>query len=74
MARHEKDFRVDAEAPLNLNELLALLGQGEDAGECSREDAIACYLSGSEGWREAVKMLGGAFAGEATGLKERKAD
>jgi hypothetical protein len=26
------------------------------------------------GWRDAMKMLGGAFAGETTGLKERKAD
>ena len=74
MARHEKDFRVDAEAPLNLNELLALLGQGAEAGDRSREDAIACYLSGSEGWREAMKRLGGAFAEEETGLRERKAD
>ena len=74
MARHESDFRVDAEAPLSLDELLALLGEGADAEGRSREDAIACYLSGSEGWRDAVRMLGGAFAGEKTGLKERKAD
>jgi hypothetical protein len=74
LARHEKDFRVDAEAPLNLNELLSLLGQGADAEGRSREDAIACYLSGSDGWREAMKMLGGTFAEEETGLKERKAD
>ena len=74
MARHEKDFRVDAEAPLNLNELLSLLGQGTEPRDRSREDAIACYLSGSEGWREAMKRLGGAFAEEETGLRERKAD
>jgi hypothetical protein len=74
LARHEKDFRVDAEAPLNLNELLSLLGRGTEAGDRSREDAIACYLSGSEGWREAMKRLGGAFAEEETGLRERKAD
>ena len=74
MARHEKDFRVDAEAPLNLNELLRLLGEGTDAERRSRQDAIACYLSGSEGWREAMKRLGGTFAGEEIGLKERKAD
>jgi hypothetical protein len=72
LARHERDFRVDAEAPLSLAELLALLGEGADAR--SREDAIACYLSASEGWRDAVRMLGGTFAGEETGLKERKAD
>jgi hypothetical protein len=55
-----------------LNELIALLGDKGDAR--SREDAIACYLSGSEGWREAVKQLGGAFAEEARELKTRKAD
>ena len=72
MARFERDFRGTAEAPLTLNELIALLGDKGDAR--SREDAIACYLSGSEGWREAVKQLGGAFAEEATGLKTGKAD
>ncbi|HEY8591776.1 MAG TPA: hypothetical protein VIL42_02795 [Sphingomicrobium sp.] len=74
MARHERDFEAGAEAPLSLEELLALLGSGGTTDQRSREDAIACYLSGSDGWRDAVKMIGGAFAGEGTGLKERKAD
>ena len=74
MARHERDFRNAAEAPLSLDELLALLGSGADADERTRQDAIACYLSGGDGWRDAMKMLGGTFAEEATGLKERKAD
>ena len=72
MARFERDFRASAEAPLTLNELIDLLGTEGDAH--SREDAIACYLSGSDGWREAVKRLGGAFAEDATGLKDLKAD
>jgi hypothetical protein len=74
LARHERDFRTDAEAPLSLDELLALLGSGAGADERTRENAIACYLSGSEGWRDAVKMLGGTFAEEVAGLRERKAD
>jgi len=74
LARHERDFRTAAEAPLSLDELLALLGSGADVDERSREDAIACYLSGGDGWRDAMKMLGGTFAEEAAGLKERKAD
>jgi len=65
---------VDAEAPLSLNELLALLGEGADGDDRSRQDAIACYLSGGDGWRDAVKMLGGTFAEEEAGLRERKAD
>jgi hypothetical protein len=64
LARFEGDFRVGAEATLSLNELLDLLAAvGENDGR-SREDAIACYLSGSDGWRDAVKFLGGAFAEE----------
>jgi hypothetical protein len=73
LARYEKDFRESAEEPLSMNELLALLGN--EAGSAgSREDAIACYLSGSEGWRDAMKRLGGAFAEEATWLKNDKVD
>jgi hypothetical protein len=60
--------------PLSLEELLTLLGNGAEGDERSREDAIACYLSGSDGWREAVKRLGGTFAPEGAGLRERKAD
>jgi len=74
LARHEGDFRKDAEEPLSLNELLTLLGNGATGEARSREDAIACYLSASEGWREAMKQLGGAFANGETGLKDHKAD
>lgn len=74
MARHESDFGAKAQEPLSLNELLALLGDAAESSGRSREDAIACYLSGGEGWREAVKLLGGTFAKGAAGLKERKAD
>ena len=74
MARHERDFRTGAEEPLGLDELLALLGSGADGDVRSREDAIACYLSAGEGWREAMKRLGGAFAEGAAELKGRKAD
>ena len=73
MARFEKDFSDASDTPLTLNELLSLLGGGTVEGR-TREDAIACYLAAGEGWRDAVKELGGAFAAEVTGLKERKAD
>jgi hypothetical protein len=74
LARHEGDFRAGAQEPLSLNELLALLGDAAEREGRSREDAIACYLSGGDGWREAVKLLGGTFAQGKAGLKERKAD
>ena len=58
---------------LDIDELLSLLRDASDASDRERREAIACYLSGSEGWDDAVQRLGGAFA-EATGLKGRKAD
>ena len=74
MARHEGDFRGEPQQALSLNELIALLGSATEGDERSREDAIACYLSGGDGWREAVKRLGGTFADEEAGLRERKDD
>ena len=73
MARHE-DFRTKAQEPISLSELLALLGDAAERDGRSREDAIACYLSGGDGWREAVKLLGGTFAQEETKLRERQSD
>lgn len=74
MARHEGNFRVEADAPLSLKELLALLGSDEEGDARSREDMIACALAGGDGWKEAVKKLGGAFADEGTELRERKGE
>jgi hypothetical protein len=47
---------------LKLDELLALLGDAKPESCRDRQEAIACYLSASEGWNEAVQRLGGAFA------------
>ena len=74
MARHEGDFRGQAQEQLSLQQLLALLGDAEACDDRTREDAIACYLSGGDGWREAVKLLGGTFAEGSRGLKELKPD
>jgi hypothetical protein len=74
LARHEGDFRAHAEEQLSVAELLALLGASAEGGEWSRENAVACYLSGSEGWRDAVKLLRGTFAEETAELKDRNAD
>ena len=74
MARHEGDFRTNAQEPISLSELLALLCDAAEKDGRSREDAIACYLSGAEGWREAVKLLGGKFAYEEAKLRERQPD
>jgi hypothetical protein len=74
LARHDGEFCSDAQEPLSLTELLALLGDAGEGDAHSREDAIACYLSASEGWNEAVKLLSGNFAERAAGLRGRKAD
>jgi hypothetical protein len=74
LARHEGDFRTKAQKPMSLSELLALLGDAAEREGRSREDAIACYLSGADGWREALKLLGGTFAQEETKLRERQSD
>ena len=74
LARHEGDFRSEAGAPLSLNELLHLLGNHSESDLRSREDAIACYLSAGDGWREAMKLLGGTFAEGAAELRDRKTD
>ncbi len=62
MARHEGDFRAVAGEPLSLNELLELLNASGAGDLQARQDAIACFLSASEGWRDAAKRLDGAFA------------
>ena len=74
MASYDGDFRTKAQEPVSLAELLALLGDAAERDGRSREDAIACYLSGADGWREAVKLLGGTFAHEEAKLKERQSD
>ena len=74
MARHDGEFRASADEPLSLEELIALFGNASATESRRRQDAIACYLSGGEGWREAVQRLGGAFAEAEAELRERKAD
>ena len=74
LARHEPDIQASTETQLSLRELLSLLGEHREGSERERFDAIACYLSASEGWAEAVRRLGGTFAKEATELRDRKAD
>ena len=62
MARHEGDFKAVAETSLEMAELLRALESAESVAERERQAAIACLLSASEGWRDAVGQLGGAFA------------
>ena len=74
MARHEGEFEAAAETSLEMEELLRALRRGDLASDRARQAAIACLLSASEGWRDAVERLGGAFAehGTTTGLTDGK--
>jgi hypothetical protein len=74
LARHEGEFEAAAETSLEMEELLRSLRRADSASERERQAAIACLLSASEGWRDAVERLGGAFAeGSAkTGLTDGK--
>jgi hypothetical protein len=73
LARHEPNIRAKARTEVDVDELLLLLRDTGQASDRERQEAIACYLSGGEGWDEALQRLGGAFANDAR-LRERKAD
>jgi hypothetical protein len=74
LARPEGDLRAEAKEALRVGELLGLFGSTGQSAGLSREDAIAVYLAASDGWREAVKRLGGTFADTAEGLKAHEGD
>jgi len=65
LSRHDGKFTAAEEAPVDAAELLCALATQARAERCDRTDAIARYLSGGDGWREALHRLGGAFAGDA---------
>ena len=62
MSRFEGEFRAVGVSALDLSELSRIMA---DPAFCEgkRQAAIACYLSTSEGWRDAGQLLGGTFAG-----------
>ena len=65
MSRFEGDFHAAGDAPLSKSDLLDLLAACSGMPSRESRDAIACYLSAGEGWDEALKSLGGAFATDA---------
>jgi hypothetical protein len=66
LSRFEGKFQGEAAASLDVSRLISeLAGQQSQLNDRDRRHAIACYLSASEGWRNASQRLGGAFAGRA---------
>jgi hypothetical protein len=62
LSRFDGKFDSAGTAHVAPAELLAALGQGPS--DPDRQDAIARSLSASEGWKEALRLMGGAFAPE----------
>ena len=65
MSRLDGKFTAAGDASLELAELLAGLEAQPGTDLQDWRDAIACYLAGGEGWRDASQRLGGAFASDA---------
>ena len=71
LSRYEGKFQGEAAQSLDVSLLLAeLAGQQSQLSDRDRQAAIACYLSASEGWRNASQRLGGAFAGRVFARRE----
>jgi hypothetical protein len=62
-----------AEVPADAPELAALLQARAETSSRERKAAIACFLAGGEGWREALDRLGGAFAAGDRGRRAEDA-
>ena len=71
MARFDGELTAAGEASLDMNELLSLLS-ASPMNNRDRSDAIACYLSSSEGWRAAKGLLKGNFAALAASTRLTK--
>ncbi len=64
MSRFEGNFAAAGGTPFGNGEL-SDLSTFSDLQGSERQEAIACYLSASEGWDKAMTALGGAFAADA---------
>ena len=74
MARHEGRILADGAEPIDVEQLLALLTRDPAVDSEARRNAIACYLAGGEGWRDALRQLGGTFAGGLPELTDPKGE
>ena len=62
MARFDGNLKAAGEAKLDIDELLSALSSASNLCREERQDAIACFLSVSEGWKDARDSLKGTFA------------
>jgi hypothetical protein len=61
LSRFDGELTAVGEASLDMIELLVALS-GRPSADQERQSAIACFLSASEGWRDAKEALDGTFA------------
>lgn len=73
MSKYDSEIRAVAEVSGEIGDLLAALGHQPRTGS-DRHDAMAHFLSGAEGWRDARKKLRGTFASPTTGEGESTDD
>lgn len=64
MAKYDRHMEAAAEVDIDLSELFKSLGNRREKIS-DRQQAIACFLSGSDGWRQAAGHLGGSFTDPA---------
>ena len=62
MARHEGQFEAESEVQIGFAEMLG--ASDRTLSDRERQEAIICYLTRGEGWQDALKLLGGAFASD----------
>ena len=65
MARLDGKFEAAGETKLDIDELFSAFPGAGEAVARGRQDAIACFLSTSEGWEDARETLKGTFAAAA---------
>jgi len=74
VSRNEGKIERGGELAVDASEILAALARDAGRSAKRRKDAVSCYLSASDGWREASTILGGTFAAEDEGLSTGKGE
>jgi hypothetical protein len=72
VSRIEVKIGGKGKEPVDSADILAALAREQAKCPEERRDAVSRYLSGSEGWREASNVLGGAFAEAEPWLRTEK--
>ena len=62
MARFDGNLKAAGEVKLDVDELFSAIHGANQAAARGRQDAMACFLSASEGWEQARDALKGTFA------------